>query len=426
MIRSRVEPERVLVGQRAKLTIEVLTRTWFLAAPDFPVTIDAEDAVVLRPDTFGVNYTERIGSDTYAVQARDFSIFPVAPGDVTVPPIEVRVVVARADGSRSDPVPLRTTPILLEAKVPDAARGLGLVPATRSLEVAETWSRSLEGLEIGDAVTRTVSQRIENSVAMVLPAPDLNAPEGIHAYPDRPLIDTETGRGTLAGSRVDTVTYVFERAGSFALPEVVVPWWDLDADRLQQHTLPAVGFEVVPSSSLAADHLAAPTDELENPAGSAPRTAPPWRTLLGALAACAVLVAAWRPIARVVRRLVARFQSTPDRERNAFERFRRTALTDDSEATYAALMAWLDQTEISAGAAMLRQFCDRLDDPALSRDLAALENSLYASAAPSESWSPHRLVKGVGTARRQLLQRATEGHVTGTTIPPLNPTRPLR
>ena len=53
----------------------------------------------------------------------------ITPGEVIVPPIEVRVVVARDDGSRSDPVPLRTTAIVLEATVPNEARGLGLVPA---------------------------------------------------------------------------------------------------------------------------------------------------------------------------------------------------------------------------------------------------------------------------------------------------------
>ena len=139
-----------------------------------------------------------------------------------------------------------------------------------------------------------------------------------------------------------------------------------------------------------------------------------------------VMVAARRPIQRIVRPLAARLHPKPNPERDAFDRFRRAARTGEPRATYAALMAWLDQTDTSAGAATLRQFSDRIDDPDLSQGLAALENSLYASAAPPQTWSPSSLVRHVRKARRRLLDRTKKGQVTGGTLGPLNPSRPLR
>ena len=64
-IRHRLEPaEPVYIGQPVRLWIEVMTRTWFLEAPRYPDTIEVRNAIVIPPDAFGVNTTERIGGDT--------------------------------------------------------------------------------------------------------------------------------------------------------------------------------------------------------------------------------------------------------------------------------------------------------------------------------------------------------------------------
>ena len=56
VIRHRLEPaEPVYVGQPVRLWIEVMTRTWFLEAPRYPATVEVGKAIVIPPESFGVN-----------------------------------------------------------------------------------------------------------------------------------------------------------------------------------------------------------------------------------------------------------------------------------------------------------------------------------------------------------------------------------
>jgi len=419
MIRARVEPERVLVGQRAELKVEVLTRTWFLAAPAFPTSLEIEGAVVLRPDTFGVNYTERIGSETYAVQARSYAVFPVRTGRLDIAPVEVTLVVAQDDASRSPPIALRSPSLGLESALPEGARGLGLVVATPLLTVEQTWSRSFDGLRVGDAVERTVSQRVESSVAMVLPAPVFTAPDRVATYPERPRLDTRTGRGELSGSRIDAATYVFEQEGTFTLSEIIVHWWDLGAGELRTETLPGATFAVGANSELADDQLSAPEDELPEDESDPESARAPWQWFLGAIALLALLLAVRRPIGRILTAVRDHLRRTPEPERKAFLALRRALRSgDDAAAVLAPLYRWRDTLDAIPGPPTLEALAAWADDTALAVELGAV---LAAAGGGGGTWHPRRLLAAVVRVRRLAASTAGRGRAAHGELPPLNP-----
>ena len=101
------------------------------------------------------------------------------------------------------------------------------------------------------------------------PLPPITMPEptGMSAYPGKPVVEDQAGRGTLTGTRNDSVTFVCERAGEFLFPAVTIPWWDTDANELKKIRLAGVTVTVseAPGNAKQADVTSA--SEPSSPGG---------------------------------------------------------------------------------------------------------------------------------------------------------------
>ena len=59
-------------------------------------------------------------------------------------------------------------------------------------------------------------------------------------YPAGPTVDDGFVRGDLVGTRVETVTYVFERPGTIEIPGLEWSWWDVRSMELKRSKLPGL------------------------------------------------------------------------------------------------------------------------------------------------------------------------------------------
>lgn len=426
MIRHRLEPaEPVYVGQPVRVWVEVLTRTWFLQAPRFPSTLEVRNAIVIPPDAFAVNSSERIGGDSYAVQGRSYTVFPQTTGRFQVPPVEVRLVVAKEDVSRSPEITLQSEPLVIEARLPAGAEGHGLVLSTPGLSVRESYDRTLEGLQVGESFKRQVTMTIQDSVAMLLPPMSFDADEGIAVYPDRPEVNDRRDRGQMSGTRTDEATYVLEAEGQYRLPETTIWWWNLRTSSLEEEVLPAVELTVEVNPELAAEHLGQPEEEAE-PAGEAVAVEEPswdfkeWVLVLVALSLGALVV---RKLSRRAGGDREGRTRKEESEETFFHRFEVAARSNDPASTYQALVSWLDRFEPLDPPTSGRRFVALADDQELDREYGLLEGQLYGDKGPvaKAAWSGRSLAAAVGRARKHLGgHRQGSGPTTGV-LPPLNP-----
>jgi len=426
MIRQRLDPaEPVYVGQPVRVWVEVMTRTWFLQAPQFPPTIEVRHAVVIPPDAFGVNSTERIGRDTYAVQSRAYTIFPQTQGRFEIPRIAVRLVVAQDDASRSPEITLRTEPVMIESRLPTGAEGHGLVLSTPSLSVQESYDRSVEGMKVGDSLRRQVTMTIQDSVAMLLPPIPFEVDKGIAVYPGRPEVDDQRNRGQLRGTRVDQATYVMEAEGAYQLPETSIWWWNLRTSTLEEEVLPSLTLTVEANPDLAAEHLGQTEEEGELAEDPIATEDPGWGFKEWALALGALALGFL-----VLRKIWEGFGSGREREARKeeseevfFHRFEAAARSDDPVSTYEALLRWLDRFEPVDSPASVRGFVNLANDEKLTRECDTLEGMLYGGKNQSDgkAWSGQPLAAAVGRARKKLRAPKHALHAPLESLPPLNP-----
>jgi len=421
LVRARIEPAAVTVGEPAHVVVDVLTPTWFLEPPRFP-TLDVADAVVLFQER-GANLSEAIAGSTYSGIQREYLVVPMREGRFTIPPIEVTLVWA-VEAKPSKPTALATKPLWFDATIPAAARGLGTFVSARRLELRQALEPHPTGLAVGGSLRRTVTIEAEDAFGMMLPPIAVPAIDGLAAYPDPPQVEDRAGaRGEArVARRIESVSFRLEREGSFRLPAVEIAWWDVGARRMRRASLPAVAFSVAPAPARA--------DEIPLPAAAEAATAPTkssrvgWAKLLPWLAAGIVAIGlAGRlvpPLVRLLRRLQAGLAAARlrrlDSELAWFARVRRAAAEGDAPGTYQALLGWV-RRRAPAGSATLDSLVGDAGDPDLAREIGRLGEALYGGSAGG-AWNGDRLVRSLEAARR----RALRGHAeTRVGLGPLNP-----
>ncbi len=396
-VRARVAPDGpIYVGQRATFEIELLTTNFFRGAPDLP-DVDLLGAIVRRESQFAVNASTEIDGEQYASQTWTFVIYPQRTGTYRVPPLDVVMRVPDDDGKLQE-VSARTPEVAFEATVPDAAKGLPLVLSTPDFKLAYEAEPEPKGLKVGDALRRTFTMTIASAPGMLIPPLPEIALEGVAAYPDQPRVEEKAERGEITGTRVESVTYVFERAGTYAFPAVTIHWWDVDEERLETASIAAVTFDVEENPDAAVGTTHDDAASIPDAGGGFP-----WTTI-GAIVLTALLgFLLWRHHGGDVRAwIAAREQERRESESAYFARFEKACETSNADAVLRAMTAWLECRAGDARNLTPTAFARAAGDAALIAEVAGLEAALYG--ARGGSWS--------GAALRAAAARAREARAS--------------
>ena len=239
----------IWVGGRVPIVVELLSPGFFTGSPAFDLP-RVPGAILIKPDERPVLGTETIDGASYTVQRHELAVYAQRAGRIEIPPFPVRF--ATREGSAA-PVPCRreTPSVSFEARLPPGAEGLNTLISARELEVTESWEPEPGAAKVGDAFTRTIRFAAEDVPAMVFPPFPASPLDGFGVYAKEPQVRDRVERGRQRGERLETITYVCERAGQFRLPAARLVWWDLDDALLRTVELPARRFDVAPDPALA-------------------------------------------------------------------------------------------------------------------------------------------------------------------------------
>jgi hypothetical protein len=245
-IDAYAEPQGdVYAGQRVRLTVDIRTDTWFTTAPRYP-ELKIDGTIALLPEAFGINFTEREGSTTWAGQRQRYVLFPQRVGPLTVPPIDVPLAVS-TDGKAGETQVLTTPSVTINVVAPPGSADVPSFVTTPRLRVSEEWQGQAEDLKVGDAITRRITQSADDVFALLLPAIEFENIEGFAVYPGTPQLDDRVNRGSYTATRTDQVTYVMQTAGDYEFPAIEIHWFDLSRKRMTTETLEALEVTVLPN-----------------------------------------------------------------------------------------------------------------------------------------------------------------------------------
>jgi len=149
----------------------------------------------------------------------------------------------------------------------------------RELTLEESWSTAPEQLRAGESATRTIRILGEGLQGAQLPPVLFPATDGLKYYPDQPIVnDTEVATGLL-GSRQDSAAVVPTRAGTWTIPQIRIPWWDIESGTVRYAVLPGREITVAAADPATSTTLVA-APEIEIGTGTA--VVPPVASASGA------------------------------------------------------------------------------------------------------------------------------------------------
>ena len=382
VVRTTVKPEQgVVLGQHVRVLVDVLFPGEMPRPPRVSLA-DMSGAQIVRYETQATTMSDTIDGKTYAGQRFEFALYPRRGGRLTIPAPSVTILNSSGDIASQ----LQGKPLELQIAVPPGVDPTAPVVAADSLTLEEQWQPvPSNAFKAGDAIVRTITRVAADVPGMAMLDLAFTAPRGVRVYVDPPQSTDQVSRGALTGRRTDRVTYVFETGGSFVIPEVAQPWWDLSANRLRR----AVGGGATIAVA-SAPVAAAPGDPVERWVFAA-------ATVLGLVS---LALWSWLHVRRWQADRRARWLAS---ESKAFDDLKAACRKDGPEAAYRTFAAW-------------RQ---RLPRP---EDAAPLAEEIEAALFAGAPWSPDRA--DAFARKAEALRHATVRRERASILPPLNPAVP--
>ena len=231
-IKTELSHTQVYINQPFDVTFSfyfdrAVQAQWDAQTPWDETLFDIVD--IQAQSTQAVQYQGR----SYTVAQRHLTVIPKQAGTFTLSPISVSGEISGSSRRR-----FRVSsaePEIIIRPVPDSfPKGATWLPATQ-LTLSEHWSDTTSPLTVGSHLTRTLSLQVEGQSVHALPEIPLQDQPYFRAYaqPGQREGDERSGKLT------QQWTLVLLQPGQLTLPQIRIPWWNTQADRLEYAQLPA-------------------------------------------------------------------------------------------------------------------------------------------------------------------------------------------
>ncbi len=372
------------------------------------------------------SYEAILNGRAYNVIERVLAIYPQASGEITISParFEARVLRdGRITGRKVFESEQHTVKILPIPAPPAEFADAAWLPA-RDVRLSEEWSREPNEVAAGEPVTRKVTISALGQIETQIPALEPPEVDGMNIYADKPDLTRLYEAEGIRGVRRDQYAMIGVRGGQVEIPELEVPWWDIEVGEWRIATLPARTIEIqAPDVDAHVPAPAAPAsagEEAAKPETPATTAVPGgfWKRVSQLLAGVWLFtVLAWWLTSRD-RKTEPRVQEPPPiykQQAKFVKAASKAASAGDKAGVRVALIEWAGLQWPDDSPRSIGEIAKRVAAP-LSDELNALSASSYSSA--SGEWDGKSLAKAVRSI--DVLVADVE-ETTEAPLPPLMP-----
>ncbi len=233
IIKTELSAPAVVPGQLSVLKITLLVPTWMPKPPVLP-DFDLPDLMVRLPERATLPISRRIEGQVWSGVSRSYHLYPLAPGDFSLPAQAVSITYA--DPQTRAPIVFEgsTEAVSVRARIPEAAKDLDPFIAATGFRISEKIEGDFSGLEAGDAIVRELKVETEGATPLMIP-PILtqHALRGLSPYQREPRVIEVASLGATSGTRIEEVTYIVEAGGRFKLPAAELRWFNLNTGTIE-------------------------------------------------------------------------------------------------------------------------------------------------------------------------------------------------
>ncbi len=243
---QQVSAAKIYVQSELVVTRRLLYSNGVQLYTDLPAEPQIKDAVVLTLGETVSSTTQRNGK-LYGVVEQRYAIFPERSGTLTIPQVSVTASVRLQQGRRVSRKGVRVSTQAVQITV---------MPVPKSYPANEVWLPAHnvtlhqvltpnKNVHVGDTLSHELLVHIEGNIGSISAPEPLNLNDtNFRTYPQNPVINDDTSRHSVAGSRLQTTSIVPMQPGSRFIPGQQVVWWDIDTDQQQLAQVAAIELNI--------------------------------------------------------------------------------------------------------------------------------------------------------------------------------------
>ena len=251
-ITTDVSAKEVYVQQQLTLTVKLhfaaelkrgsLTEPSLEGANIIQVGKDKEEDTIINGRRF------RVIERTYAISPQQSGQYtlksPIFSGEVMMPSARRNSFLSFGE---TKPVSVIGEEIDITIRpIPENYHGAWL--PSELLTIHQEWQPQSVDFKVGEPITRVITLTAAGLSEEQLPEITMEMPQGLKVYPDQPELHTGLNNGRLVSQKVRNFAIVANKAGTYQLPEISIPWWNTVTNKYQVATIPAQTITVQPNS----------------------------------------------------------------------------------------------------------------------------------------------------------------------------------
>ncbi len=107
------------------------------------------------------------------------------------------------------------------------------------LTLHQEWLPDVSNFKVGEPITRTITLTAAGLSKEQLPKLTVEVPKGLKVYPDQAELHSSLAKDRLVSQQIQSFAIVASRAGSYDLPVISIPWFNIVTNQIELAQLPA-------------------------------------------------------------------------------------------------------------------------------------------------------------------------------------------
>lgn len=196
-------------------------------------------------------YNTSVNGQRMGVYERRFAIFAEESGEMVIPgqKFTANVVNSYNRWSRGRPVSVVAKPIRIQVKATPATYPQSPWLPSPQISISDRWSKPYSEWQVGEPVTRSITINAQGLSGSQLPSIALPVVEGLKYYPDQSEHQDHSDSLGIQGVYQQSLAIVPTQSGRITVPEMRIPWWNIETNRLEYAILPAQSVDVAPTAN---------------------------------------------------------------------------------------------------------------------------------------------------------------------------------
>ena len=364
-------------------------------------------------------YQKQRNGVNYQVIERKYAIIAEAGDKITIPPLLFQAVSisggnrrfagdpffdrfanrGRRLRARSQELTISLTP------VPDEFKGKIWLPA-KKMTIMDN-SEVVKELKVGEPLTRVIQIEALGLTAEQLPEIKFSDPEGCKIYLDQPEHQTKIDGSLLHAIKRQSMAFIPSQAGIFTLPEITIDWWDVVNNRQQTAVLPAREIKVIKADAASSETDPRQTNSTTKTSEKTASNSTNTTSGLTSTAQTRGTTQLWQRISATLllawiitlilwyktrHRLEPRLQNgeikTKNRQPANRDTIKKACYDNNPQETHQAILNWAAASWPQNPPTNLKTVATRLNNPAINKSFANLEETLYSPTA--KTWDGNK------------------------------------